>query len=446
MKGFYLMVLAFCLIGAAMVPAKSHAKSIFPYDFQEQVLDNKLKVIMVPMESNGLVSYYSIVRTGSRDEYETGHTGFAHFFEHMMFRGTKNYPGDVYDKKMTEMGADANAYTTDDYTCYHLKFAKEDIDTVMKLEADRFINLWYEEQAFKTEAGAVHGEYLKSLSSPYSHLFEKLHSTAFTNHTYQHTTIGFKDDIEAMPTMYEYSLNFHKRYYRPENVVLVVVGDMDPDQTMAQVKNYYGEWKTGYVTPQIPTEPEQTKERTTEVEFPGRTLPVVAISYKGLAFDANNKLLASNMLFGSLAFGETSDLYKKLVINEQRVQFLQAEISENRDPGLMSIFTMVKSKDDINGVINEIDATITKYQNELFSKEKVDKELNRTKYGFLMNLDTPDAVAGALARYVAITGGIKAIDELFTTMSNVSPQDIQQAVRDHFVKTKRTVVVLKGGK
>jgi zinc protease len=446
MKGLFFMTLLFCALGAAVTPNISFAKGIFPYNYQEKTLDNKLKVILVPMESKGLVSYYSIVRTGSRDEYEPGHTGFAHFFEHMMFRGTKNHPGDVYDKMMTEMGADANAYTTDDYTCYHLKFAKEDLDTVMKLEADRFKNLWYEEQAFKTEAGAVHGEYLKSLSSPYQHLFEKMMATAFTDHTYRHTTIGFKDDIEAMPTMYEYSLNFHKRYYRPENVILVIAGDINPEQTLDQIKNYYSDWKTGYVSPQIPTEPEQTMERKTSVKFPGRTLPVVAISYKGLAFDATNKALVSNMLFGSLAFGETSDIYKKLVINEQRVQFLQADVGENRDPSLMTIFTMVKSEDDINNVINEIDVTIAKYQNEPFKKEKVDKELNRTKYGFLMGLDTPDAVAGNLARYVAITGGISAIDDLFATMSIVTPDDIQKAARDYFVKDKRTVVVLKGGK
>ena len=114
------------------------AATIFPYPVHREVLPNGLTVIMIPMESGGLVSYYSVVRTGSRDEVEPGKSGFAHFFEHMMFRGTKNFPGPVYDSLMTSIGADANAYTTDDLTAYHLNFAGEDLELVIKLEADRF--------------------------------------------------------------------------------------------------------------------------------------------------------------------------------------------------------------------------------------------------------------------------------------------------------------------
>lgn len=120
------------------------AQSLFPYKHHTETLPNGLKVIMVPMESPGLVAYYSVVRTGSRDEVEPGKSGFAHFFEHMMFRGTKKYPGPVYDSLITSIGANANAYTTDDYTAYHLNFAKEDLERVIELEGDRFQNLYYE--------------------------------------------------------------------------------------------------------------------------------------------------------------------------------------------------------------------------------------------------------------------------------------------------------------
>ncbi|MDZ7342309.1 MAG: insulinase family protein, partial [candidate division KSB1 bacterium] len=275
MKVFYFSSLAlifFYVTAIARTPEA--APGIFPYQYQEQILDNGLKVILIPMDSPGLVAYYSIVRTGSRDEYEPGHTGFAHFFEHMMFRGTKKYPGSVYDKLMTEMGADANAYTSDDITCYHLNFAAEDLEKVMELESDRFQNLFYEEQAFKTEAGAVHGEYLKGLSSPYFLLSEKLMDTAFDVHTYKHTTIGFRQDIEAMPTMYDYSRSFFNRYYRPENVVLLIVGDINPATTMPLVQKYYGNWQKGYVPPQVPVEPEQQGERTASVTYNGQTLPI----------------------------------------------------------------------------------------------------------------------------------------------------------------------------
>ena len=333
MKTFYFTFFMLIIFyGAIIARTPESVQGIFPYKYQEQILDNGLKAILIPMESSGLVAYYSVVRTGSRDEYEPGYSGFAHFFEHMMFRGTKKYPSSVYDKLMTEMGADANAYTSDDITCFHINFAAADLEKLIELESDRFQNLSYGEQAFKTEAGAVHGEYLKGLSSPFFLLSEKLMDTAFDVHTYKHTTIGFRQDVEAMPTMYQYSLSFFNRYYRPENVVVLIVGDIDPTKTMELVKKYYGNWQKGYVPPQVPVEPEQKGERKASVTYPGQTLPILCVAYKSLAFDPQNKEMAACYLLGDLAFGETSEIYKKLVLNEQRVQFISADFSSARDP------------------------------------------------------------------------------------------------------------------
>jgi len=438
-------LLLLLLNGAAPATPPDQSNGIFPYTYHQQVLDNGLKVIVIPMESRGIVAYYSVVRTGSRDEYEPGHSGFAHFFEHMMFRGTKKYPGSVYDQLITEMGADANAYTSDDLTCYHLNFASEDLEKVMELESDRFQNLYYEEQAFKTEAGAVHGEYLKSLSSPWFLLSEKLMDTAFDVHTYKHTTIGFRQDIEAMPTMYEYSQSFFHRYYRPENVVLLIVGDVEPSKTIELVKKYYGDWKPGYVPPQIPVEPEQQGERTASVTYSGQTLPILCVAYKSLAFDPQSKTMAACVLLGNLAFGETSDIYKKLVLTEQRVQNIAADFNSARDPQLLTIWTMIKREDDIDNVKNEIYQTIEHFKQHLVSEQKLADLKSRLKYSFLMGLETPDDVAGQLARYIALTGGIEAVDQLYATYDQVTPADILDAANKLLVQQKRTVVVLKGG-
>ncbi|HPI28535.1 MAG TPA: pitrilysin family protein, partial [Candidatus Marinimicrobia bacterium] len=216
------------------------AEPFFPYKYNVEVLPNGLKVITIPMESNGIVAYYSVTRTGSRDEWEPGHSGFAHLFEHLMFRGTEKYPGSLYDKTITELGADANAYTTDDYTCYHLNFAAEDLEKIIEMESDRFINLAYKEEEFKTETGAVYGEFLKGRVSPWFVLYEKLYDVAFDKHTYKHTTIGFEADVKAMPSMYKYSKTFFQRYYRPENVVLLIVGQIETEKTLELVRKYYG--------------------------------------------------------------------------------------------------------------------------------------------------------------------------------------------------------------
>ena len=140
------------LVLLIVFPATS-AEKVFPYRCRKETLPNGLRVLMIPMPSPGLVSYQSVVRTGSRDEVEPGHSGFAHFFEHMMFRGTKKHPGPVYDRIVTSLGAQANAYTTDDFTVFHLTFAKEDLEKVIEIESDRFQNLNYGEAGVSDRGG-----------------------------------------------------------------------------------------------------------------------------------------------------------------------------------------------------------------------------------------------------------------------------------------------------
>ncbi len=420
------------------------AGSIFPYEYKQEILPNGLKVIMIPMDSPGLVAYYSVVRTGSRDEVEKGKSGFAHFFEHMMFRGTKKYPGPVYDSIMTTMGANRNAYTTDDLTAYHLNFAKEDLEKVVELESDRFQNLSYPESAFQTEAGAVYGEYRKGITQPFWVLNEKMQNLAYDVHTYKHTTIGFEEDIKAMPQAFEYSKSFFKRFYRPENVVIVVAGDIDPSATIELVKRYYGGWEKGYVAPKISPEPAQKKERIGNVSYSGKTLPIIDIAYKGDALDPENMDYVAALLLGDLAFGENSDLYKKLYIQEQKVQFIAASTPMNRDVPLFEIYSMVKNENDIDYIRDEVYKTLEMFKTTPTDATKLENLKRRNKYSFLMGLDTPDNVAGGLARLVAVTGGIEIVDKLYGQMEKVTPENIMSAAKKYFVPERRTVVVLKG--
>src|SRR5690349_7482692 len=175
---------------------------IFPYPTTTRDLANGLRVIVIETGFPDIVSLQIPVSVGSRNEVEPGKTGFAHFFEHMMFRGTKAYPSEVYNAELKKIGADGNAYTSDDRTVYHQTFNKEDLETVLKLEGDRFQNLEYAEPHFRTEALAVLGEYNKINANPTNKLFEVLSDTAFTTHTYKHTTMGFVADIKAMPEQF----------------------------------------------------------------------------------------------------------------------------------------------------------------------------------------------------------------------------------------------------
>jgi zinc protease len=446
MKGsLKLAILVALLCGAGALQGAADAGRIFPYETHIETLDNGLAVILVPMSSEGLVAYWSIVRTGARDEYEPGHTGFAHFFEHMMFKGTERFPQDEYNQIITSMGADANAYTTDDLTAYHLAVTAEDLERVMEIESDRFQGLSYSEPAFKTEAGAVYGEYRKNRMNPFFTVYEALHKAAFDVHTYGHTAMGYEEDIKRMPTMYDYSLSFFSRYYRPENIVLFVAGDIDVGSTMQMIREHYGQWEAGYVAPKVPSEPEQTAERRIQVDYEGRSLPILWVAYKMDRFNARDRNMVAADLLTELAFGETSDIYKKLVLDEQVVEFLGAEVNMNRDPGLLDIYTRVKEPDRVDYVLEEIDRTIARYQQAPPDGKRLEDLKSRLKYSFLMGLDTPDRVANSLARIIAVTGGIEAVDELYGTYEAITPQEMQSAAARYLVGNHRTIAVLRGG-
>jgi zinc protease len=362
----------------------------------------------------------------------------------MMFRGTERFPQELYNRIVTEMGADANAYTSDDLTAYHLAIASEDLERTMEIESDRFRNLSYSEEGFRTEAGAVLGEYRKSRTSPIFTLYEAVLRTAFRVHTYGHTTMGYLEDIEAMPTLYDYSREFFRRHYRPENVVLFLAGDLDLDETVAMAERHYGGWEPGYEAPAIPAEPEQEEERRVEVDYEGRSLPILWLAYRAGRFDPEDRIWTAALLLCDLAFGETSDLYHRLVLEEQSVEFIQGDLGWNRDPGLVDVIARVKQPDRVEAVLESIDQAVDRARRAPPDPTRLEELKSRLRYGFLMGLDTPDRVAGAMARIVALTGGIEAVDRLHETIESITPEEVQQAARAYLSSSRRTVAILRG--
>src|SRR4051794_25188821 len=175
-----LLIVGWC---AAAFAAQGTQK-VFPYSYSQEDLPNGLRLVTVPTDYPNIVATYIVVQTGSRNEVEPGHTGFAHLFEHIMFKGTELYPQEKYTQTLKRIGAASNAFTTDDFTCYYTVFSKEDLPTVLTMEGDRFQRLRYSEPEFKTETLAVLGEYNKNSSSPFSKLRETLADTAFDKSTY----------------------------------------------------------------------------------------------------------------------------------------------------------------------------------------------------------------------------------------------------------------------
>lgn len=438
------MRLLLFVLAAAVLIAADPPKKTFPFPYTQEDLPNGLRLVTIPTDSPNLVSIYIVVQTGSRNEVEPGKTGFAHLFEHLMFRGTEKYSPEKYQEVLSRAGAASNASTSDDLTQYYTTFSKEDLPQILAMESDRFQHLKYSPELFKTETGAVLGEYNKNSSNPEEKLDEVLHDTAFDRHTYKHTTMGFLKDVQDMPNQYDYSLRFFDRYYRPEYTTIVVAGDIDPKRVRALVDQSWGNWKRGNYHPDIPVEPAQLGPRENHVAWPSSTLPLIAIAYKGPAFSDTQKDWAALDVLATLAFSRTSDLYQKLVVNEQKVDSLDGEMARRVDPNLFEVDARVKRAEDMQYVRDQILDTVKRFQSELVAAGKLEAVKSRERYQFTMQLDNSQTVAATVARYVALKRTPDTIDRLFAIYAQLTPEDIRAAARKYLAESGRTIVTLTG--
>ena len=421
---------------------------ILPYPIYQHKLANGLNVVTVPFDSPNLVSLYIVVRAGSRDEIEEGVTGFAHFFEHMMFRGTDKYPKEKYSEVLKLTGASANANTSSDRTAYHMTGDVSRLQVMFELEADRFMNLHYSEHDFKTEAGAVKGEYTKNSASPYSQLFEDIQNTAFDKHTYKHTTMGFLKDIIDMPNQYQYSIKFFNRFYRPEYTTIIVVGDITPEKVNKMAEKFFGEWKHGDYVSVVPQEPVQKETRYVHVKNPNIP-PMLALNYKSPAFSDKDIDMPALDVLSTILFSENSDLYKKLVINEQKVRSLNGGADNSRDPNLLTVMASLVNKGDLQYVKDEIIKKLQEVKKEGVSPKKLADTKSYLKYSYSMSIDNPSRIASSLAEYVALTGDPESVNKVYALYDKVTNKDIIRVANKYLVDTGLTIATIsadeKGG-
>jgi zinc protease len=441
-----MLILAALLLSALPVVGfaqqQNKGSKLFPYQYTIDDLPNGLRLVTVPTDYPNLVSLYIVVTAGSRNEVEPGKSGFAHFFEHIMFRGSENYTPEQREELFKRAGAETNAYTSDDRTVYHATFAKEDLEPIMRAEADRFQRLKYTEAQFKTEALAVQGEYDKNSANPFSKMYEVLRETAFKKHTYSHTTMGYLKDIKDMPNQYEYSREFYNRFYRPEYSTIVVVGDITRERALDLTKRYWGDWKRGTYKADVPEEPAQGEARTAHIEWPSPTLPHLAVAFRGPAYSDEKKDKAALDLLAAIAFGENSELYQQLVLKEQKVDILGPDFSDQIDPEMFVMLARVKDPANVNNVRDRLVQTFMRYTTETVPQSKLDATRSRMRYGFAMAMNSNDRIAGALAPYIALERTPETINKLFEIYQSITPEDIRDAAKKYFREDARTVVTL----
>jgi zinc protease len=418
-------------------------EKIFPYAYKVDDLDNGLRLVTVNSGYPNIVALYVVVQVGSRNEVEPGRSGFAHLFEHMMFRGTEKYPPAKWEAVMQAAGAQTNAYTSDDRTVYHAVFSKEDLEPILELEADRFQNLKYSQDIFQTETRAVLSEYNKNFANPLRKLDEVLRNEAFQTHTYKHTTMGFVEDVENMPTMYDYGLQFFERYYRPEYTVVCVVGDVTPEQVRPLVEKYWGTWQRGDYKAEIPAEPPQAAPKRVVANFHAPTLPWVSVSFHAPGYDDETIDSAVLDVISFQAFSENSAIYKKLVLDEQKVDTLYPGYYDHMDPYLFSVMARVKDPADVEYVEQQILAAFEKLKQEPLPAEELESVKSHLRYQFALGMNSTAAIADTMAHYISLRRTPETINKRYALYQKVSPADVEAVAKKYFVENGRTVATLQ---
>lgn len=405
-------------------------------------LDNGLRVMVVKTDYPDVVSLQIPVSVGSRNEVEAGKTGFAHFFEHMMFKGSEKFPQDVYSDILKNSGVDNRAYTTNDYTNYHLNFSKQHLETVLEIKGDIFQNLKYTESQFRTEALTVKGEYLKNNANPIRQLLSAVRNEAFEKHTYKHTTMGFFEDIEKMPDQMAYGEEFFKKFYKPEYVSLIITGDVDPNDTIELVKKHWGNWQRGDYVADIPVEPKQTAAKYLHKQSEGLPGHWLLVSYKGPAWQPTEKDRAAVDLISQLYFSNNSALYQELVVEKQLASQMFTYNAETKDPGLLHVFVKVEKEDDLAKVRDAINRTYAKARTELVDSDKLANLKSNLKYSFVNGLDSSQAIASTLASYMHFERDPEVINQLYATADSISAEDIREIANKYFIDSGRTTVTM----
>jgi len=423
-----------------------------------ETLRNGMRVVMVPWASPGIVAYYTLVRAGSRDEVEAGHTGFAHFFEHMMFRGTEAHPAEEYGARLTAVGADGNAYTTNDYTCYTIVAPTSSLSMLVELEADRFQNLSYAEAAFRTEAGAVRGEYQVWSSDPSQPMWEAISQLAFTRHTYGHTTIGYLADVEAMPGYFDYSRTFFRRYYTPDDVTVIVVGDFDQAALMTEIHARYDGWRGRRDRPRIPVEPEPTAGGRRDLTWEGPTSPQMFVGWRAPAFagsaarptaattTAALRETAALQFLYLYAFAESAPLYQRLVVNEQSVLAISSGLGEqSRDPGLFMVNAELASSAGapaFDPIIDALQGALDAVARGEIDASRIAGIRSHLSGSFAMALETPASAANFLASYLAVAEDLDVVRHYLEAISGVTDADLRAAAGRYLTASRRFVVTM----
>ncbi len=406
-------------------------------------LDNGLTVILHEDRSSGLISYHTWFRVGSKDE-DPNLTGLAHLFEHMMFKGATRYTGKQYEELLRKNGGTNNAFTSHDYTGYYVNIGSNKLELVMDLESDRMESLVISEGNLKSERDVVKEERRFRVDNNIAGFMdEKLFSMVYNTHSYRWPIIGSMEHLSNVTIAQ--CKDFFRRYYAPNNAVLVIVGDFNKGKTKKLINKYYGHIKSQKVLKKnIAKEPVQKAARKTVIHKKVQN-PRVSIGYPtSKAGDSDSYAL--DILSYILGGGQSSRLHRKLVVQRQLASMAGSYSYTPEDPGILNVTVDVRNGINIDTVLNVIESEMSKFRDHEVTEEELKKA---KKFILLANVNALKTVSGKasnLALNEVVMNDYRFLFSDIQRYQNVTAKDILRVANQYLNKQKSNLIIVKPGK
>jgi len=403
-------------------------------------LKNGMKVIVWPDHDIPNVALYNWFHVGSRNE-RPGITGLSHFFEHMMFNGSKHYPSGEFDRVMERNGGSSNAFTTEDVTAYQDWFPKGILELVFRLEADRIQSLSFDPKMVESEREVVYSERRTSIDNENASLLdEQVQAAAFVAHPYHNPVIGWPSDIERWTI--DDLRSYYQIFYAPNNATMIVVGDVTPQEVFAMAERYLEPIPAQPAPPKVTTqEPPQLGERRVSLRKFGQTPLLDVAFHTGAANDTQAE--ARDLLLTILAGGESSRLYRRLVDHDRLAVDVSAYVNpEGFDPGLLKIFVTVAPDKTAEAAEAALVDELAKLGRSGPTAAELTKAKNVELSGYWHGLQAINSKAAALGTYEVFRGGWRNLFTAPERYGRVSARQVQALAKTLFDPKNRTVGVL----
>jgi len=415
------------------------AIAVAPIDFTDRTLPNGLRVLLVEDHRVPSVAINVGYRVGGKDD-PPGRSGFAHLFEHLMFKGTKNTRPETIDRLTEDIGGLNNAFTADDITNYYEVVPSNYLETLLWAEADRLGSLAVTEEHFHTERDVVIGEYdQRVLAEPYGMLDELVNRESFVVHPYRRGVIGDPENLRAATL--DDVVAFHRTFYRPDNAVLVVVGDFDPAQTNAWIEKYFGRVPkpAGPIPRVAAVEPAQTAERTYTYRAANVPLPALEYAYH-IPEWRHPDAAALDIVETLLGMGKSSRLYQSLVYRRRVATSAQASADLREQPGLFSLRAIASAGMPIEAVREALDAEIARLHAELPDAAEMERVRTQIASSFVRSRQTYNNIAVALVRSAIERDDPGALNSDLDRYRAVTDADVQRVCRRYLTAENRTTI------